>query len=117
MVDRYLRGVQGARHRLAPVGSDLRSRRSRPGENRVSQVQVGTTCTGHERSAITQIANGRARQYREYWRDRGRRETTFAAVATPTLSHVQPPAATRLAGDIDRPSRKEVASCWTRRPR
>ena len=37
MVDRYLRDVQGARHRLAPVGSDLRSRRSRPGENRVSQ--------------------------------------------------------------------------------
>src|SRR6478672_13827206 len=31
----------------------------------------------------------------------------FAAVATPTFSHVQPPAATRLAGDINRPSRNE----------
>src|SRR6476660_3129027 len=30
-----------------------------------------------------------------------------AAVATPTFSHVQPPAATRLAGDINRPSRNE----------
>src|SRR5881394_2988393 len=45
MVDRYLRDVLD-------------------GENRVSQVQAGTTCTGHERSAITQIANGRKRQYR-----------------------------------------------------
>src|SRR6478752_9798662 len=90
MVDRYLRGVQGARHRLAPVGSDLRSRRSRMA-GRVNIGNIGAT------------------------EDAARRR--FAAVATPTLSHVQPPAATRLAGDIDRPSRKEVASCWTRRPR
>src|SRR6478752_9608301 len=53
------------------------------GENRVSQVQVGTTCTGHERSAITQIANGREREYREYWRDRGRRETTVRSRSHP----------------------------------
>src|SRR6476620_9392790 len=76
MDDRYLRDVQGARHGLAPVGSDLRSRRSRPGENRVSQVQVGTTCTGHERSAITQIANGGERQYGFFCSDTANTERT-----------------------------------------
>src|SRR6185312_3403519 len=64
MIDRYLREVLD-------------------GENRVSQVQVGTTCTCHERSAITQIANGRERQYREYWRDRGRRESTVRSRSHP----------------------------------
>src|SRR6476620_3885380 len=35
------------------------------GENRVSRrCKSHATCTGHERSAITQIANGRERQYR-----------------------------------------------------
>jgi hypothetical protein len=31
----------------------------------------------------------------------------FTAAATPTFSHVQPPAATRLAGVVNRPSRNE----------
>src|SRR6476620_10329681 len=52
-------------------------------KKRVSQEQVGTTCTGHERSAIAQIANGRERQYREYGRDRGRRETTVRSRSHP----------------------------------
>src|SRR6478609_2333968 len=34
------------------------------GENRVSRRCKWLTCTGHKRSAITQIANGRERQYR-----------------------------------------------------
>src|SRR6478735_11185162 len=33
-------------------------------ENRVSRRCKWLTCTGHKRSAITQIANGRERQYR-----------------------------------------------------
>src|SRR4249920_3863144 len=46
MIDRYLRDVLD-------------------GENRVSRrCKSHTTCTGHERSAITQIANGREHQYR-----------------------------------------------------
>src|SRR5919205_4276467 len=85
MIDRYLREVQGARRSLAPVTSDLRSRRSRVGENRVSPGARRTPCTGHERSAMTQIANGRERQYREYWRDRGRREATVRSRSHPYL--------------------------------
>src|SRR6476469_11199652 len=65
MIDRYLRDVLD-------------------GENRVSRrCKSQVTCTGHERSAITQIANGRERQYREYWRDRGRREATVRSRSHP----------------------------------
>src|SRR6478672_8964063 len=85
MTARYLRGVQGARHRLAPVGSDLRSRRSRSGENRVSQ-------------------GSRERQYRGYWRDRGRRETTVRSRSHLADADLRPPAAARLARDTDQSS-------------
>src|SRR6476469_9660753 len=39
MIDRYLRDVHGARHRLAPVGGDLRSRRSRPAINHLGSLE------------------------------------------------------------------------------
>src|SRR6476661_7432530 len=58
MDDRYLRDVQGARHGLAPVMSDLRSRRSRM----AGSVNIGNI------DATEDTARGR-----------------FAAVATSTI--------------------------------
>src|SRR6476646_387469 len=116
MVGRYLRDVQGAGLCLAPVGSDLRSRRSQPGENRVSQ-------------------GSRERQYPVVWRDRGPgarptalhrsraicdyadrgRRRPFAAVATPAAAHLKPNAAARLARDIDQPSPASATTSPTSR--
>jgi len=69
MIDRYLRDVLD-------------------GEKRVSRRCKSTTCTGHEQSAITQIANGRERQYRKYWRERGRREATVRSHSHPGFAPI-----------------------------
>src|SRR6476659_1876480 len=126
MIDRYLRDVQGARHRLAPVGSDLRSRRSRPGENRASR-----RCKPERLAPV--MSDLRSRRSRmagsvntgSYWRDRGPgarptalhrsgaicdyadrgRRRRFAAVATQALADLKPIAAARLARDIDHSSK------------
>src|SRR6476620_12200139 len=105
MIDRYLRDVQGARHRLAPVGSDLRSRRSRPGENRVSR-----RCKSERLAPV--MSDRRSRRSRMAGsvnignigatEDAARRR--FAAVVTPTATQVKPTVAARLARDTDQSS-------------
>src|SRR6476469_8621439 len=93
MIDRYLRDVLDGENRvsrrckserLAPVMSDLRSRRSRMAGS-VNIGNIGAT------------------------EDAARRR--FAAVATHAPSHDQPHAAARLARDIDQSSRYPSGVC------
>src|SRR6478752_4272100 len=97
MISRYLRDVQDSRMRLAPVMSDLRSRRSR---------MAGSVNTGSywrdRGSGARPTALHRSGAICDY-ADRGRRRR-FAAVTTPSFAHLLPFEVARLAGNTDQPS-------------
>src|SRR6476646_10656693 len=98
MIDRYLRAVQGARHRLAPFGSDLRSRRSQM----VGNVNTGSYWRDRGPGARP-AALYRSGAICDY-ADRGRRRR-FAGVATPASPTTDLLVAARLARDVDQSSR------------
>jgi hypothetical protein len=76
-------------------------------------LPVGTTCTGHQRFAITQIANGGSVNIGNIGAPEGHREAT-AAVATPVAAEFKPIAAARLMADTGQPSQEQSRATHSR---